>query len=148
MMKKIVIVAAMLIGLTAQAGVSGDWTGFGYWKFKGEGEGVRCMPMQMKWSEGKDFISLDGGFFDCGIVAQDLGSAQWKLDGQNVIDDQNQVIGTYDGQLLEMITPSPNDKTQISIKIKREANHIDYEEIWFNQYEKVYVITGRLFTSQ
>jgi len=151
-MNKFMIVATLFLSLSvsliANAGVSGNWTGFGYWKFKGQGEGVRCMPMQMKWSEGDDFISLDGGYFDCGIVAQDLGSDRWKVKDGQIYDHQDQVIGSYDGQNLEMITASPNEKTQISIKIKREANHIDYEEIWFNQYEKVYVITGRLFTSQ
>jgi hypothetical protein len=42
---------------------------------------------------------------------------------------------------------SPNENTTIHISVKRAANHYDYQEVWFNQYEKIYVIEGRLFTS-
>jgi len=139
----------MLYSLNSGASIAGHWTGFGDWKFKGEGEGVHCSPMVMSWSEDDKTLNLENGSFDCGVVAMDLGSSTWTKQADHVLLDENQnKIGTYDGQSLQVIIPSPNDKTQISVSIKREANHIDYEEIWFNADEKIYVITGRLFTSQ
>lgn len=147
-MKK--LIAATLItflSIAAQAGFGGDWIGWGTWKFKGEGDGVQCNPMKMRWVESKTQVGVTGGNFDCEVVTMDLGETLWTLNDGKLFDDQNVQVGTYDGTTFEATMPSPNDKTTIYIKAVRSANHLDYQEIWANAEEKVYVIEGRLFTS-
>lgn len=145
-MKFIAVIFTLLSFQSASAALSGDWIGFGTWKFKGEDPGVNCSPMTMTWDETQTSIALDHGLFDCEVVAMHLDRTEWTLKNSLLMDADNNQVGTYDLQNFEVYMPSPNDKTTIHIKIHREANHIDYQEIWFNQTEKVYVIEGRLFT--
>jgi len=147
-MKKLISLFVLFCSLNSVASIAGQWTGFGTWKFQNKGEGARCMPMTMTWSENKNTLNLEQGYFDCEMVGLDLGSSIWTKKGDVLFDENNNEIGTYNGTQLNVIIPSPNEKTKISVSIKREANHIDYEEIWFNEFEKVYIITGRLFTSK
>lgn len=147
-MKK--LVAALLISIfsiTAGADFGADWIGWGTWKFKGQGNGVECNPMTMKWIESKDQIGIAGGHFDCQVVVMKLGETFWSLKEGKLFDDKNSEVGTYDGTNFVVTMPSPNHKTTIYIKAVRSANHLDYQEIWANADEKVYVIEGRLFTS-
>ncbi len=129
------------------AGFSGDWTGFGSWKFRGESPGAHCSPMTMTWSETAKSVGIEKGLFDCEVVAMHLGHTSWILKDGSLFDETNTVVGTYDGTSFEAQMPSPNDKTTILVKVKRTANHLDYQEIWYNPKEKVYVIEGRLFSS-
>lgn len=137
----------LVLSVSAQASLRGDWIGWGTWKFKGEGSGVACNPMTMKWRESATEIAITSGLFDCEIVAMHLDETKWKLQDGKLFDEQNLEVGSYDGSTFEVTMPSPNENTTIYIKAKREANHYDYQEIWYNKYEKVYVIEGRLFTS-
>ncbi|MBC7465893.1 MAG: hypothetical protein H7256_07860 [Bdellovibrio sp.] len=147
MSKAILITFISFLSLAAQAGFGGDWIGWGTWKFKGEGDGVNCNPMTMKWVESKTQVGVTGGDFDCEMVGMELGETMWNLKDGKLFDDTNVEVGTYDGTTFEATMPSPNENTTIYIKAKRAANHLDYQEIWYNKYEKVYVIEGRLFTS-
>lgn len=146
-MTKLFFILCLSFASMAQARLAGDWIGWGNWTFKGEPPGTDCPTMQMKWSESADRVSVDGGLFDCGVVAMHLGETAWKISNGHLFDETGKNVGTYDGANLSVYMPSPNEKTTIQIIVKREANHIDYQEVWFNQFEKVYVITGRLFTS-
>ncbi len=150
-MKKTILILVLLFAAftpaVAEARLAGDWIGWGNWSFKGEGPGADCNPMTMTWSETADSISIEHGLFDCGIVAMHLGKTAWKLKQGELFDEANAKVGTYDGTSFSAYMPSPNENTTIEIKLKREANHYDYQEVWFNKYEKVYVIKGRLFTS-
>ena len=147
-MKKFILITALLFSSFAQAKLAGDWIGWGNWTFKGEGEGVYCSPMTMTWSESANHIAIEKGFFDCELVAMHLYKTSWALkDGELFDEETNAKVGTYDGNNLSVYMPSPNENTTIQVIVKRSANHYDYQEVWFNKYEKVYVITGRLFTS-
>lgn len=137
----------LFLSITTWASFAGDWTGFGTWKFKGEGPGAYCSPMTITWSETNKSFAIEKGLFDCDVVAMHLGQTSWTLRDGILFDDTNIAVGHYDGISLEVQMPSPNDKTKILVKVKRTANHLDYQEIWFNPKEKVYVIEGRLFTS-
>ncbi len=146
-MKMIILIFSVLFTVAAQAGYRGDWIGWGTWKFKGEGEGVRCSPMQITWSESASHIAIEKGLFDCEIVAMHLDKTSWSIKDGKLFDDQNVEVGKYDGVTLVVYMPSPNLNTTIQVSVKRAANHIDYQEVWFNPQEKVYVIEGRMFTS-
>lgn len=146
-MNKFLVLLILVIGSVSQAKLAGNWTGWGSWKFKGEGDGVHCSPMQMQWSESKNRIAIEKGFFDCEIVAMHLDKTEWALKDGLLFDEEQKQVGSYDGMNFTVYMPSPNANTTIEIKVKREANHYDYQEIWFNSVEKVYVIEGRLFTS-
>lgn len=145
MSKLFLIVALVLLASAAEADFAGKWIGWGSWTFKGDGVG--CNPMQMQWAESKDSISIVGGYFDCDVVGMNLGNQTWVLKNGLLFDENQKQVGTYDGTFFEVDTPSPNENTSIHIKVKRDAGHIDYEEIWYNPNEKIYVIEGRMFTS-
>lgn len=146
-MKKAIFTTLLLVSKLAFASLAGDWIGWGSWKFKGEGDGARCTTMQMQWSENQNEIAIEKGYFDCEVVAMHLDRTAWTKKEGHLFDANQNDVGTYDGSNLLVYMPSPNEKTTIGIEVKREANHYDYKEIWFNAQEKVYVIEGRLFTS-
>lgn len=145
-MKYAILFTILFSSVFANASFSGDWTGFGSWKFKNEGDGVRCSPMAMKWSETPKKIAIESGFFDCEIVAMHVYKTEWSIQDGKLFDENQKAVGSYNGTDFQVYMPSPNDKTTIAISAKREANHYDYQEVWFNQYEKVYVIEARFFT--
>lgn len=145
-MKSIIVAAILFSSFLAHAGLAGDWIGFGSWKFKGEGDGVRCSPMTMKWTETASTIAIESGFFDCEFVAMHLYKTEWVIRDGKLFDENQKEVGTYNGTDFQVYMPSPNDKTTISVSAKREANHYDYQEVWFNEFEKVYVIEARFFT--
>lgn len=146
MLKKIFLTVFTLSSI-AEARLAGSWTGFGSWKFKGEGDGVRCSPMRMQWSESKSKIAIEKGFFDCQVVALHLDRTEWTIKDGLLFDTENKEVGSYDGSRLTVYMSSGSENTDIIIRVKREANHFDYQEIWYNPSEKIYVIEGRLFTS-
>lgn len=141
------MICFLFTSVISQASLTGKWTGFGSWKFKGEGEGLHCSPIRMQWSETKNTLTLETGVYDCEIVIMHLGKSVWAIKDGLLFDENQKEVGTYDGANLEAYMPSPNENTTIHFKIKREGNHYDFTEIWFNSVEKVYVIEGRLFTS-
>lgn len=145
-MKLIVATFIFLSSVVVHAGLAGDWTGFGKWTFKGEGDGVRCSPMTMKWSETKNTIAIESGFFDCEFVAMHVYKTEWTIIDGKLLDADQKEVGSYNGTEFQVYMPSPNEKTTIAISAKREANHYDYQEVWFNEFEKVYVIQARFFT--
>ncbi len=130
----------------AFAGLAGDWTGWGSWKFKGEGDGAACSPMSMRWSETSSKIAIETGVFDCEVAVMYLDKTEWTIANGRLFDAELKEVGSYDGTRFEVYMPSPNVNTTIHIALNRVANHYDYEEVWFNKTEKIYVITGRLFT--
>ena len=146
-MKKILVfLTSSILSLQSQASIEGNWTGWGFWAFRNEEDFTRCDLMKMRWLETQDALTLAHGFYDCGIVRMEVDPVSWKKKGPNLLDENGQISGTYDGQNLDIKIQSPVEGTQIHISLKREANHFDYREIWFNEREKVYIIKGRLFT--
>ena len=100
----------------------------------------------MTWVETATTVGISKGHFDCELVAMHLDETIWNLKDGKLFDENNQEVGSYDGQSFEVMMPSAYERTTIHIKARREANHIDYDEIWFNPEQKIYVIEGRLFT--
>ena len=147
-MKYLITAAAFLFSLTTLAGYAGDWTGFGSWKFKGEGPGAHCSPMTITWSETAKTIAIEKGLFDCEVVAMHLGQTSWTIKDGKLFDETNTEVGSYDGTSFQVYMPSPNARTTILVKVQRSANHLDYQEIWFNPEQKIYVIEGRMFSSR
>ena len=145
LVKSIIFLTALLIAAVAEARLAGSWVGWGQWSFKGDG--VRCSPMQMQWSESANTIAIEKGYFDCDVVAMELGHTAWTINDGRLFDENQKEVGRYDGNYFEVEMPSPNENTMIQIRVRREANHYDYEEIWYNTHEKIYVIEGRLFNS-
>lgn len=146
-MKYFLASTTLFLVMTANASFFGDWIGFGSWKFRGEGDGTHCPSMTMSWSESASAIGIEKGYFDCEVVGMELGKTTWKLASGLLYDAQNVAVGSYDGNHFSVDMPSPNEKTTIHLEITRTANHLDYQEVWFNAVEKVYVIEGRFFTS-
>ena len=146
-MIKIIFILTIFAASISYAKLAGDWTGWGNWSFKGEAPGVDCSTMQMRFAETSEQISIESGFFDCSVVAMHLDKSTWKITEHELFDEQGKKVGTYDGQNLTVLMPSPNANTTIFVSIRRNANHFDYKEVWFNKIENIYVITGRLFTS-
>lgn len=141
-----VILFLTFISLQSQASISGSWTGWGSWAFRNEQDLIPCNLMKMRWTENEKSLSLAHGFYDCEVVRMEIDPVSWQKVGQDLFDENSSKVGTYDGQNLDIKIQSPVENTMIHIKIKREANHFDYRETWFNSDEKVYIIKGRFFT--
>ena len=145
-MKIIFILLTLFSFHFSLASLAGDWTGWGTWKFKGKGDGAQCSPMTMRWSENAGKIAIETGQFECDVVVMYLDKTEWSIKDGLLFDDDGKEVGSYDGQTFKVHMPSPNPQTMIHVSLKREANHYDYEEVWFNRVEKIYVIQGRFFT--
>lgn len=133
---------------SALIGIQGQWLGFGTWKFKGEGPGSHCSYMKMTWTETANQLTMGNGLFDCEYVRMHLTTLSWKKVGQDLFDSQNVKVGQFKQNELSIQLPNANPNTQVIVHLKKENNHYDYQEVWFNKYEKVYVIDGRLFNGQ
>lgn len=140
--------SVLILSSSSLAAMGGDWIGFGRWTFKGEGEGVRCNPMTLKMVETEKTFSMNDGYFDCEFVGMRVLPQTWTKKDNKLFNESNEEVGTYDGKSLFVELPKENETTRIQVSMKREANHIDYQEVWFNEFEKVYVITARFFTGQ
>lgn len=146
-MNKLALILTLLISTISWADLSGNWTGFGTWKFKGEGEGSYCSPMQMQWSENQNTIAIEKGLFSCEFADMYLEKTAWTIKDGLLFDEEQKEVGSYDGANLQVYMSIPNETTSIHIQVKRDGNHYDYQEVWFNSVEKIYVIEGRFFTS-
>lgn len=145
-MKFTILFSVLFVSMVSNASLSGDWIGFGSWKFKGEGEGARCSPMTMTWSETPKKIAIESGFFDCDFVGMHVYKNEWSIQDGKLFDEDQKEVGSYNGTEFQVYMPSGTENVTIAISAKREANHYDYQEVWFNQYEKIYVIDARFFT--
>lgn len=144
-MKTFLLLITLFSFNLSEASLAGDWIGWGTWKFKGEGEGMHCSEMKMKWSETSSSIAIDGGSFEGDFFAMILEKTKWKIQDGKLFDETQKEVGSYDGSYFQVYMPGPNERTKIHIALKRQANHIDYQEVWYNPDEKVYVIESRLF---
>lgn len=144
-MRKIIFGIIVLVGLSAQAQLKGTWTGYGQWTFKGEGDGVRCSRMTMTWSENDREIAIEKGYFDCDLVAMHLERTSWSIQSGQLLDQNSQIVGSYDQKHFEVTMKNPDDTVQIHLQVDRSDSHYDYQETWFNTAEKIYVIKGRFF---
>lgn len=137
----------LFVSLISQASLHGNWTGWGVWKYQGEDPGMRCQSMNMTWTESEKVISIDQGKYDCDFFVMHLGKTEWRIQDGQLFNEAKKEVGTYDGTNFEVYMPAAEgETTSIHIKLKREANHIDFREVWYNEKEKIYVIEGRLFT--
>lgn len=139
----LVLLAALFLTVSAQAGIAGNWKGYGNWKFKGEGDGVDC-AMQMRWSETEHSVTIEKGYYDCDIVVMHTDKATWKLVDGKLFDTDAKEVGKYDGSWFEVIQPSGFDNTNIEIKLRVKGNTYDYQETWFDGQQLLYLIRGRL----
>ncbi len=144
-MRSYFFILATFFSLLAEAQLQGEWNGYGRWTFKGEGEGVHCSRMQMYWSETSDIVSIEKGYFDCEYVAMHLEKTSWKIQDGKLLDADQNVVGLYDKKKFEVRMKNPDDSTSIHIQLDRNDGHYDYQETWSNEYEKIYVISGRFF---
>lgn len=145
-MKKLIFASLIIFQIKAHANLTGNWNGWGSWEF--QGSGVDC-NMGMEWKESKTHVEISRGMFDCGIVVMHLGQTGWDIKDGLLFDEDNVEVGTYDGKELNLMMPSPNENTTIHVKVTRlRPTAYEYQETWFNKYEKVYVIKGKFFNSQ
>lgn len=143
----LIFIPTFLFSTFSFASLHGDWLGWGTWKYQGQSPGMKCQSMSMTWSESKQHISLDQGKYDCEFFVMYLGKTEWRIENEKLYDERNQEVGRYDGSNFEVYMPATEgETTAIHIQIKRVANHVDIQEIWYNAEEKIYVIQGRLFT--
>jgi hypothetical protein len=139
----LVLLAALFLTLSAHAGIAGNWKGYGNWKFKGEGDGVDC-SMQMRWSETEHSVTIEKGYYNCDIVVMHTDKATWKLIDGKLFDKDAKEVGKYDGSWFEVIQPSGYENTNIEIKLRVKGKTYDYQEVWYDGTQLLYLIRGRL----
>ncbi len=144
----ILSLALTLSAVPAMASLTGNWIGWGTWSYQNENDGVKCDTMQMAWTETDTSLVLEKGSYDCGVVGMEIDQIKWTRQGQNILDENQNVVGQYDGTDLKMTLAGPNPTTKINVSLHQEAGHFDYREVWYTDKEKIYIIKGRLFKHQ
>lgn len=142
-MKKIFLIGFLFSQLT-QAALNGEWVGWGQWSY--DNAAVSCNPMKMTWTENEKSLAINKGIFECEVLVMHLGKTEWAKKDGLLFDEDNKQVGTYTDELISLYMPSPNVNTTIHIQVKKtRPTSYDYQEVWFNKNEKLYVITGRFF---
>ena len=90
-------------------------------------------------------LVLHSGHYDCEVVRMEIDRHEWIRRGNELLDSSGQRKGTFDGRELQVLIDDPAQSTQIQIYLLRDGEHFDYREIWFHNWEKLYIIKGRLF---
>jgi len=135
----------LFVSSPALAVLTGSWTGWGSWAFQSESNQVKCPLMQMSWVESSSSLVLAKGLYDCDVVRMEIDPQSWIRRGNQLLDSQGQQVGTYNGRNLQLLVADPSQATQIEVVLRQDGEHFDYREIWFHNWEKLYIIKGRLF---
>ncbi len=144
-MKLLSLLVVLMFSLVSEARLEGSWKGYGSWKFKGEGDGVPC-NMSMRWTETAETITIVKSDFICDLVSMHGEKVSWTIKENNLVDEEGNIVGSYDGENFSVTMPSGYDNTDISIRLKRTGNNMDYQEVWFDARQTVYVIEARFAT--
>jgi hypothetical protein len=100
--------------------------------------------MQMRWSETEHSVTIEKGYYNCDIVVMHTDKATWKLIDGKLFDKDAKEVGKYDGSWFEVIQPSGYENTNIEIKLRVKGNTYDYQEVWYDGTQLLYLIRGRL----
>ncbi len=139
-MKKLLVLCLALMSFSTFANLAGQWTGWGEWKF--QGSGASCYTF-LNFSEDANQLVRHETAFDCQVAVLTILDESWVKQGEDLLID-NVVVGKVQGDHYTM-TEQYNDHVTIETDIKVEGNHLDYKEMWYDQGQELYVITGRLF---
>ncbi len=142
-MKKIFLLT-ILFSQLCMAALNGEWVGWGQWSY--DNSAVSCNPMKMTWQENEKILAITKGLFECELLVMHLGKTEWTKKDGHLFDENDKDVGTYSADEISLYMPSPNENTTIHIQVKKtRPTSYDYQEVWFNKNEKLYVITGRFF---
>lgn len=126
---------------TAQASIDGNWIGWAYWKY--QGEGPKCHA-QIQFRESETTFALTKGDLDCDIVVMEIPERVFtKENGELLMDGKS--AGKY---LKNLYTWEEryNERTMINVTIKVDGTNLTYTEIWVqDENTLLYEINGRLF---
>jgi hypothetical protein len=145
-MKIILILAALFSFHFSFAGLDGPWTGFGAFKPDGEGEGIGCSSMTMKWVETETSVEIIKGNFDCETVTFSFEKTSWQLKDGLLYDLQGKEVGAYNGIDLAVDLADSSGEGVSHISLVRQGNRYDYQEASMDRNKKIiYTIEGCLF---
>lgn len=148
-MKTILSVLFLFLPNFAFAALNGDWTGWAYWRY--QGEGPKCYA-QMRFSENQTQFSLLGGVIDCDVVYMTTDARQFTKEANGVLMLDGQVAGTWavDGaESMYKWQEQYNENTVVHVDMRVEGGHMDYKEQWIQADNSIlYDIDGRLFQGQ
>jgi hypothetical protein len=141
-MKKFLLILPIFFFLnSAQAYLNGNWIGWAYWRF--QGDGPKCAA-EIAFSENAKNFSSGAGYIDCTYVVMDIDKKVFTKDDNGNLLMNNQIVGTWSANKYEWMEQY-NDKTFIHVRINREGGHMDYLETWYDEATVLYEIEGRLF---
>lgn len=142
-MKKLLVFVLVLMSVSAFANLQGKWTGWGEWKF--QGSGASCYTF-LNFSENDKMLKRHETAFDCQVAVLHILEESWEKQGDNLVIN-SEVVGTVQNDHYSM-TEQYDENVTIKTDIKVEGNHLDYKEMWYDQGQELYEITGRLFRKQ
>jgi hypothetical protein len=126
---------------SAQASVSGNWSGSGEWTY--QGRGTECSKMSIHFEDSAGEFKRVSGFFDCGIVALHSDPFSWTKNGSELFFNGKKA-GRVSDVDFETTEPYGDDVT-IQTTFEAEGGNADYQEVWRGKDGKeIYLIKGRL----
>lgn len=142
-MKKLLVFVLALVSVSAFANLQGKWTGWGEWKY--QGSGVGCYTF-LNFSENDKVLKRLPTAFDCQVAVLHILEETWEKQGESLVIN-GEVVSTVQNDHY-MMTEQYDENVTIKTDIKVEGNHLDYKEMWYDQGQELYEITGRLFRKQ
>lgn len=138
-MKTLALLVSSLPAL-AFADLSGRWEGAGEWLF--DGQGPEC-AMALTFQENAAELKRLGGFFNCGVVTLQTGSAAWTKRGEELLAN-GVIVGRRTADSLEMVeAPKEGSKVRVHTKIFEASGRLKYEETWIGENgAQIYLIRG------
>lgn len=129
----------------ANASMEGEWNGWAYWKY--DGDGPKCTA-RMNFKESADKFAVLPGMIDCDIVYMEIPSKFFDKKENGELYSENQLVGKWTENTFEW-SERYNERTVINVKIKTNGTSFDYKEQWIEDEKKLlYDVTGRLFKSR
>lgn len=144
-MKTITAMALALTTTTTFANVSGDWTGWAYWTF--QGQGPKC-DAKISFIDTASEIHRVKGQIDCSVVFTEMPEETLsKKDGKLFLDGE--VVGTYTEDSYHW-TEKYSENIAINIDVSGFGTHMDYHESWMDLSvnKELYDISARFFKSK
>ena len=141
-MRSLLILAiAFTFSTKTIASVSGDWIGWVYWTF--EGQGPKCYS-DLKLTETVDKLHRQGGNIECDFARMDIIEQSLSKVGTSLMED-GRTVGQWSENHF-VWTEEYSETVSIHNEITVKGNSMDYHEKWIHKDGgEIYDIKGRLF---
>lgn len=119
------LLLSLLFITTAQANVSGHWSGEAVLDFNERSDD--CI-LNISLTETVDTFSRFNTTLKCQVNNWSLVSSDWKIAGKDILDDNDEVVGSYSEEEITF-TEVDHDGTQTWTSISVKGDKIKFDEV-------------------